>query len=690
MTPAKRSPLTHAGHDGGVRPAQAATIPESFIAAVKERADVVETIGARVQLKKSGASYMGLCPFHGEKSPSFSVSTQRQLYHCFGCGAGGDALRFVMEYDGLSFRAAVQQLAASVGMKLPRMAAAPRQGLGLGVAPGAAGPAPSDKRNAQAGSRPGEPPDGDAHTEDHDSAWVDPAPLHEAMARAGAHYRRCLGSSDEAKNYLKGRGFTRASVQRYAIGFAPANWQGLKEVFQDYEDSPYLLDAGLVRHAQSKEAAQDPGAAPAAAGRRYDTFRGRVTFGLRDMRGRIVAFGARTLGDDKPKYINSPETIIFDKSESLFGLFEAREAIRKHKAVFVFEGYTDVIMCAQHGLENSVATMGTACTEQHIERLMSQATRLIFCFDGDGAGKQAAWKALNRCAPLIRDNSDFRFLMLPDGMDPDEFVRQQGADAMRALGEQAPGFAESLIRMVRQRCGIGSDSDAKPTTEQLAMFAAEAMQIAKTITPRQHIKRLIMQRIDRECAAPGSSLAAVKHRMEQRRLDTQRPGPWHRLLQACEQAPQEAARMSHDILALLDPQSPDEQELIAALQEAAKSLPQESSHSQESREPRVEGEIPRPAPQPVRAAHKTSAEVLAEDILRSAAALIEDWRRQQAIREIDDLLHSGSLSEEEYIEMRASIQYARRSGAIATSAPDHARELEQIEQRQQPGQHPGP
>jgi DNA primase len=388
-------------------------IPQSFIQDLLARVDIVDVVERYVKLRKAGANYSACCPFHSEKTPSFTVSQSKQFYHCFGCGAHGSAIGFVMEYAGLGFIEAVQELAASAGLQVPYQK------------PEGHGPKP-DKA----------------------------ASLTDILARAARYYREQLKASPKAIDYLKGRGLTGEIAARFGVGYAPEGWQNLEHVFSDYR-APELAEAGLViDHEQ---------------GRRYDRFRDRIMFPIQDSRGNVIGFGGRVLGAGEPKYLNSPETPLFQKGNELYGLPQARESIRAHDTVIVVEGYMDVVALAQHGIGNAVATLGTATTGSHVQKLLRQAARVVFCFDGDTAGRKAAWRALEASIEHLTENKGAGFLFLPAEHDPDSFVREQGADAFRRLAAQATPLSEFLLQDLRSRgnpAGVEGRSrilhDAKP------------------------------------------------------------------------------------------------------------------------------------------------------------------------------------------------------------------------------------
>lgn len=350
-------------------------IPEDFIQELLARVDIVDVVGKYVQLKKGGQNLQGLCPFHQEKTPSFTVSPTKQFYHCFGCGAHGTAIRFVMDHVGLSFPDAVRHLADSVGMVVPQ---------------------PNYSPEARARFK--------ARKTRYDL-------LHEALDKAQNFYHHQLSQYRPAQDYLMQRGLTPEVAQRFGLGWSGSERQNLRHVFEDYADE-LLIDAGIV--IQNEQ------------GLRYDRFRERITFPIYNQRGRIIGFGGRVIGKGQPKYLNSPETELFHKGSELYGLWENRQGIRKAATVLVVEGYMDVVSLARYGIDYAVATLGTATTADHINKLVKSTNRIVFCFDGDAAGQRAAWRALTTSLPLLRDDIALRFLFLPKEHDPDSFVQAYG------------------------------------------------------------------------------------------------------------------------------------------------------------------------------------------------------------------------------------------------------------------------
>ena len=381
-----------------------ALIPQSFIADLLNRVDIVDVVGQHVKLKKAGANYQGLCPFHSEKSPSFSVSPTKQFYHCFGCGAHGSAISFLMEYSGLGYVDAIEDLARSAGLDVPR-----------------------EERTANDVAR-------------QQQAMA----LSEVMSSAADWYRQQLKGNARAVEYLKGRGLTGEIAKRYALGYAPDGWQGLEAVFGPYtndEIAKTLVEGGLLIQGEQAEGAPI---------KRYDRFRDRIMFPIRNPKGQTIGFGGRILDQGEPKYLNSPETPLFSKGNTLYGLFEARQAIRAQEYVLVCEGYMDVVALAQLGFPNAVATLGTACTANHVRMLLRQTEKVVFSFDGDAAGQRAAQRALEACLPLMSDDKEIRFLFLPTEHDPDSYVRAYGAPAFEKVIKEAMSISSFFFKVVSE------------------------------------------------------------------------------------------------------------------------------------------------------------------------------------------------------------------------------------------------
>ena len=384
-------------------------IPDSFKQDLLNRVDIVEVVSRYVRLKKGGANFQGLCPFHNEKTPSFTVSPAKQFYHCFGCGAHGNAIGFLMSYGGLGYVESVKDLAASVGLQVPE----------------------AQPRSMEQGQR-------DRERKERETG------LAGVMETAMEFYRAELKKAPRAIEYLKGRGLSGEVAARFRIGFAPDDWQGLRNAFPDYEHAS-LVEAGLVI---------------ASEGKRYDRFRDRIMFPILSARGAVIGFGGRVLGDGEPppgeakgsagpKYLNSPETPLFEKGREVYGLPQARDAMRAAGRALVVEGYMDVVALAQFGVGYSVATLGTATTPIHVSKLLRLTDELVFSFDGDQAGRKAAWRALEVSLPLASDAKPIRFLFLPEQDDPDSYVRKHGKDAFEQLVREAPTLTDFLLAELR-------------------------------------------------------------------------------------------------------------------------------------------------------------------------------------------------------------------------------------------------
>ena len=402
-------------------------IPQDFIQQLLGRVDIVDVVDKHVKLKKSGQNYSACCPFHNEKSPSFSVSPTKQFYHCFGCGVHGTAISFLMEYNGMGFRDAVTELAEGVGMTLPV----------------------------------------EANREEAVERAHEAASLGEFMLAAMNFYRRELKKTPRAIAYFKNRGLSGEIAAKFGLGYAPDDWQALKGAVDDYTASA-LVECGLV--------------IDNAEGKRYDRFRDRVMFPILDQRGNVIGFGGRVIDQGEPKYLNSPETPLFEKGRELYGLFQARRAIRDTQTTIVVEGYMDVVALAQSGVENAVATLGTATTPVHVQKLLRMADNLVFCFDGDKAGQRAAWRALEQSLPVVVDGKDVRFLFLPLEDDPDTFVRRLGKEAFLAELQQAKHLSAFLFDELTAQVDLGNEEGrtrllmlAKPLLSQITAPALSLM-----------------------------------------------------------------------------------------------------------------------------------------------------------------------------------------------------------------------
>ncbi|MFS2116245.1 DNA primase, partial [Herbaspirillum frisingense] len=429
-------------------------IPQSFIQDLLNRVDIVDVVGRYVQLKKGGANFMGLCPFHNEKSPSFTVSPTKQFYHCFGCGAHGTAISFLIEYSGMGFVEAVKDLAQNVGMVVPER----EDSIPL-----------AQRQEKQAKSMA----------------------LSDVMTRANDFYRHQLRGAQIAIDYLKGRGLTGEIAARFGLGYSPDEWDSLRQVFPDYENEA-LVESGLVIDKSEEGGAHR---------KRYDRFRGRVMFPIRNTKGQVIGFGGRVMDGGEPKYLNSPETPLFQKGSELYGLFEARQAIREAGYALVTEGYMDVVALAQLGFPQAVATLGTACTPIHVQKLLRQTDQVIFSFDGDNAGRRAARRALEACLPYASDNKTIKFLFLPKEHDPDSYVREMGAPAFEEQIREALPLSQFLLREI-----IGENDLRSPEGRAHAQFAAKPMLQA---LPASALRLQIVRSIAQATQSTAAELEAL-------------------------------------------------------------------------------------------------------------------------------------------------------------------------------------
>lgn len=554
------------------------TISQQTIDDIRSRADLVAEIGARMTLKKAGANYVGLCPFHGEKSPSFSVSPAKQFFHCFGCGKSGDVFQFLMDHDGKDFHEAVKDLGDRLGVKVEE------------------DQDESSLRQAQ---------------ERRKAA----ASLEDLCETAAGFYRKELVRSPAATSYIAKRGITQEIIELYGIGYAPdlASRKPLAAVFPDYSTSAGLVDAGLVAILPEREGREGE--------ERYDRFRDRLMFPIRDVRGRCIGFGGRIINDkvkDAPKYLNSPESPIFLKHKVLFGLHEARAHIAREKLAIVAEGYMDVVAMAQHGIGNAVAALGTALTEDHLRMLLRFTDNVCFVFDGDKAGKKAAWKSLQVALPLLTPSHRLSFLTLPDDNDPDEYLKAHGSEKFNALTAGAPTLSQFLIAHLVDEYGMAGELKS---AEAKTQFMVEGEKLCAMMAPTNPLKGMILQEIDtlvgrapRELPRPAglstrdrimnasrgapSAGAGLESGGSTKRpwlpreewLKQQEAGGagafnsfnynqpplqapalnkkslWDRLTDAVVMAPGTAQLHASTILALLDPEVPEEQPLAIALQ----------------------------------------------------------------------------------------------------------------------------
>ncbi len=434
----------------------AGLIPQTFLDNLLDRLDIVEVVDRRVKLKKTGKNYSARCPFHDEKTPSFSVNPEKQFYYCFGCGAGGNALGFVMDYENLEFPQAVESLAGSVGMTVPREESRPATG-------------PGSKAEEQSNRQ-----------------------LYALMENVAHYYQQQLRKHPQAKravDYLKQRGLTGRIAKDFDLGFAPPGWDNLiKALGENDGQRALLLKSGMLVQND--------------AGKIYDRFRDRVVFPIRDQRGRIIAFGGRVLGDDKPKYLNSPETGIFHKGRELYGLYQAKQASRKLEQVLVVEGYMDVIALAQHGISNACATLGTATSGTHLQRIYRLCPEIIFCFDGDEAGRKAAFRAMENALPCMEDGRQARFLFLPEGQDPDDAVRSGGATHFQQLLDKATPLETFLFDSLAQ--GIDTSS-----MDGRARLSKKALPYLRTL-PEGIYRQLMFQALAQRTGLDVSALMQLE------------------------------------------------------------------------------------------------------------------------------------------------------------------------------------
>ncbi|MBC3253779.1 DNA primase [Serratia fonticola] len=421
----------------------AGRIPRVFINDLLARTDIVDLIDARVKLKKQGKNYHACCPFHHEKTPSFTVNGDKQFYHCFGCGAHGNAVDFLMNYDRLEFVETIEELATMHGLEVPYEAGT--------------GPTPIERHQRQS--------------------------LYQLMEQLSAFYQQSLHQSNgtQARNYLQQRGLSDDVIRHFAIGFAPAGWDNaLKRFGRDTDSRAALNDAGmLVTNDQ---------------GRTYDRFRERVMFPIRDKRGRVIAFGGRVLGDGMPKYLNSPETEVFHKGRQLYGLYEAQQSHANPQRLLVVEGYMDVVALAQYGIDYAVASLGTSTTAEHIQLLFRATDNVVCCYDGDRAGREAAWRALETALPYLNDGRQLRFMFLPDGEDPDTLVRKEGKDAFEQRMELAQPLSTFLFETLMPQVDLSSpDGRAKLSTLALPLI---------TQVPGEALRLYLRQELGKKLGIP--------------------------------------------------------------------------------------------------------------------------------------------------------------------------------------------
>lgn len=442
-------------------------IPQAFIQELLARLDIVDVVDQYLPLKKAGSNYVACCPFHNEKTPSFTVTQTKQFYHCFGCGAHGTAISFVMEYQGLGFVETVEQLATSIGLTVPQ-------------------------ETVTAAARP---------------AAVSPD-LYALMSQACLYYRSQLKQAQPAIDYLKARGLTGQVAARFQLGFAPDNWQNLAAVFDDYQNQA-LLDAGLVTESES--------------GRRYDRFRGRIIFPIINLRNQVIGFGGRVLpGEGEPKYLNSPETVLFEKGRELYGLYQAQKSIRARRQALVVEGYMDVVALVQHGVDHVVAALGTATTAHHLQKLFRMADQIVFCFDGDAAGQKAAWRAMENALPQLQDGKRINFLFLPAEHDPDSYIRQFGQEAFEALLDEAGTLSGFLLGQISHDLDLSQPEARSVLLQRAQPLLAQLQAPALSVMLRKEV----------------ASLAGISQEELERVLDLQTSAP-----RKMYRAPQKVSRM---------------------------------------------------------------------------------------------------------------------------------------------------
>jgi len=467
-------------------------IPKNFIQDLLNRLDIVDVVERYVPLKKAGANFVACCPFHNEKSPSFTVSQTKQFYHCFGCGAHGTAIGFVMEHAGLGYVDAIEELARSVGLEVP------------------------NERPAAG------------------EAYQKVAPdLYEVMQTATRYYREQLKLDQRAIDYLKQRGLSGEIAAKFGIGYAPDGWQNLSAAFPDYQDAT-LNETGLVITSDE--------------GKRYDRFRDRIMFPIINVRGQVIGFGGRVLDKGEPKYLNSPETPLFEKGRELYGLFQAQKAIRAEQRVLVVEGYMDVVALAQHGVEYVVATLGTATTPYHVQKLLRLTEHIVFCFDGDKAGQRAAWRALENALPYLQDGKRISFLFLPVEHDPDSFIREFGKAVFEQRMQEAMPLSAYLLREISAELDLRSQEGRNqllqrakplltaiiaPTTALLLRKEVAALsgvsqaelEALYEIKPVVRAPRSAFQKAGR--APPSAHRLLLQCLIAQPELGQQVPGEWH-------------------------------------------------------------------------------------------------------------------------------------------------------------------
>ncbi|MCO6426819.1 DNA primase [Nitrosomonas communis] len=515
-------------------------IAQSFIQELLSRIDITDVVGRYVPLKKVGGNFSACCPFHDEKTPSFTVSPAKQFYHCFGCGRHGNAINFLIEHNGMSFIDAVENLAVYAGLQVP-------------VRPAAMTSSHVSESHLSAAKKEGE----------QDKAGGSMHRMVESMSIAARYYRRQLKNANHAIDYLKKRGLTGETAVRFGIGYAPPGWQNLAAVFSDYslnQAENVLVKAGLVVSGDD--------------GKHYDRFRNRIMFPILDQKSRIIGFGGRVLESGEPKYLNSPETPLFTKGRELYNLFAASKVIRKSGRALVVEGYMDVIVLAQHGIDYAVATLGTATTPFHIQKLLRQTDEIIFCFDGDNAGRKAAWRALENSLTQLRDGKKINFLFLPENEDPDSYIRKFGKESFEALLERAQPLSEFFYGELSARVNLqtsegraGLVQHAKPLLAQIGAPVL-ALVLIKRLSQLTAINQNELEEILQFKRKSSLSLSSPKMKRPQPTT------PYRKLIQLILHNPAYAGKLDKNVLAGCDEQN-DEKTLLLALVDFFNSFPPE-------------------------------------------------------------------------------------------------------------------
>jgi DNA primase len=591
-------------------------IPQTFIQDLLNRVDIVDVVGRYVQLKKGGANFSGLCPFHNEKSPSFTVSPTKQFYHCFGCGAHGTAIGFLIEYSGLGFVEAVKELAQNVGMTVPE----------------------ADDRL---------PPAQRAEQQAKSLA------LSEAMTRACDYYRHQLRGSQRAVGYLKGRGLNGEIAAKFGLGYSPEGWDSLRSVFPDYEATA-LVESGLVIDKTDEEGANR---------KRYDRFRDRIMFPIRNTKGQVIGFGGRVLDHGEPKYLNSPETPLFQKGSELYGLFEARQAIRDAGYALVTEGYMDVVALAQLGFPQAVATLGTACTPTHVQKLLRQTDHVIFSFDGDSAGRRAARRALDASLPHANDDKVIKFLFLPPEHDPDSYVRENGAEAFEQQVRDAMPLSQFLMNEV------AGDNDLT-TSEGRARMQFDAKPLLQSMPPsglRLQLVRSIAQMTQTTPAEiealfePVQPVARAKVAPPKTRR-TPPVGLERQIMRILVAHPVLAREMDHSAIEAVMQTTPDQAEMLQHLISAACELGENANFAALSENLRASGSDF----DAIIAEIATEAESDVDVVRVELAGAIRQTKIKLIVAEAKQLIAAGLASEEAKARYRELTQMQEQLKRDAT------------------------